>query len=96
MSYHDDQLGGGDVLEDLHDLCAGLGIEGSCRLVRQDDIRVVDQGAGDGHTLNLASGHLRRPFVDLVAQTYLLERFDCAASPLIGGYAGEGECELDV
>ena len=44
------------IVEERHDLVAGLGVEVSGRLVRQDDGGIVDQGASDGDALALAAG----------------------------------------
>ena len=41
----------------LH-LLAQLEVQGTQRLVQQQDLRLVDQTAGDGHALLLAAGHL--------------------------------------
>ena len=52
-----------EALEDGHDLFARAGVQRAGRLVGQDDGRVVDQRAGDGHALLLAAGELGRPVV---------------------------------
>jgi len=44
------------VVEEGHDLVAGLGVEVSGGLVGEDDGGVIDQGAGDGDALALAAG----------------------------------------
>ena len=41
----------------LH-LLAQLEVQGAQRLVEKQDLRLIDQAAGDGHTLLLAAGHL--------------------------------------
>src|SRR3989454_5212738 len=47
------------ALHQLHDLPGGLRIEVPRRLVREDDVRFVDEGSCDGDPLLLASGELR-------------------------------------
>ena len=93
---HDDELILCDFLQQIHDLHARLTVERAGRLVSQQDIGVVDDGARDGHALHLAAGHLVRRFVQLVAQTDLFQRLDGARAPLLAGDAGERERELDV
>ncbi|MPN11909.1 hypothetical protein SDC9_159218 [bioreactor metagenome] len=57
VGYHDDKLAGfGDVLDDVQHLVRRLRVQSSGRLIRNDDIRIVDQSAGDGHTLLLPAG----------------------------------------
>src|SRR5882672_10402770 len=60
VSHHDDAdaLLAVQALENRHDLDAGAGIERAGGLVGEDDSRVVDQAAGDGHALLLAAGEL--------------------------------------
>ena len=41
----------------LH-LLAQLEVQGAQRLVEKQDLRLIDQAAGDGHALLLAAGHL--------------------------------------
>ena len=52
---HDDQLILGDLLEDLHDLHAGGRVQRTGGLVGKENIGVVDDGAGNGHTLHLTA-----------------------------------------
>ena len=57
-------------LEQVQDLLAGPGIEVAGGLVGQEQGRVVDQGAGDGHALLLAAGELRGVVVQAVPQPH--------------------------
>ena len=80
---HDDRLAGlVELGQQLHDLVAGLRVEVAGRLVGQDDVRVVDQDAGDGHALLLAAGELHRPVVEPVAQADQLGQVDAALARL--------------
>ena len=68
MRDHDDEAVARDLLENFHDLHARLGVQRAGRLVRQQNVRVVDEGAGDGDALHLAAGHLVWPLVQLIAE----------------------------
>ena len=57
------------ALEQTDDLCPGLAIQVASWLIRQQDSRVVNQCAGDCHTLLLSAGELVRAVVHAVAQT---------------------------
>ncbi len=47
-----------DAGEEVQDVFAAAGIQGACRFVRQEDLRVSDQGPGDGYPLFLSAGNL--------------------------------------
>jgi hypothetical protein len=93
---HDHEAVGGDLLQQVHDLDAGLGVEGTGGLVGQDDGRVVHEGARDGHALHLAAAHHARLLVDLVAQPHALERRHRAGTAVLLGAARDLERELHV
>ena len=93
---HDDELILCDLLQQIHDLHARLTVERAGRLVGEQDVGIVDDGARDGHALHLTAGHLVRRFVQLVAQADLFQRLDGACAPLLTRDAGERERELDV
>ena len=46
--------------QQFHHGVAGVGVEGGGRLVAHQQLRLVDQGAGDGDALLLPAGQLRR------------------------------------
>src|SRR5687767_14793018 len=50
----------GDVLQELHDLPAGLAVEARSGLVADDEARLRDQGARDRHALLLTARELPR------------------------------------
>ena len=93
---HDDELLVRDLLQDVHDLDGGLGVERAGRLVGQQDLGVVDKGAGNGHALHLATGHLVRALVELVAEADLLQRLRGAPAPFGLADAGERQRQLDI
>ena len=53
MRDHDDEALPRDLLDQFHDLHARFGIERARRFVGEQDLGVVDEGAGDGDPLHL-------------------------------------------
>ena len=84
------------LLEQLHDLDAGLAVQRAGGLVCQQDIRVVDQCTGNGNALHLAAGHFAGVLVQLIAQPHLLQRLGGAALALCARDAGNGQGQLHV
>ena len=64
-----------EPVQDFQYVLAGPGIQGAGRFVGHDDRRVGGNGAGDGHPLLLAAGHLGRLVAGAVRQAHLLQRF---------------------
>ena len=93
---HDDQAVVGDFGEQVHDLHARLAIERARRFVGQQDFRVVDERAGDGHALHLAAGKLAGLLVHVVGKPDAAEGVDGAAAALGPSDAGQGKRQLDV
>ena len=77
-------------------LPAGMGVQRACRFVGQNDGRVADKGAGDGHTLLLAAGELVGLVPELAAQTHLFQRCDGAAAALAAAHACVDEGDFHV
>ena len=93
---HDDEAVAGDFPEDFHYLNRGLAVQRAGRFVGEDDVGVVDDGAGDCDPLHLTAGHFRGLFLKLVAEADALQGF-CGSSAPFGLFdAGEREGELDV
>jgi len=69
-----------EVVQHLHDLTAGGGVEVAGGLVGKDNVRLVDQCPGDGDALALTAGKLGRLMFEPVAETELggifARRFD--------------------
>ena len=86
----------GDLLEQVHDLHAGLAVQGAGGLVSQQDGGVVDEGPGDGHPLHLAPGHLVGALVELVPQAHLLQHLHRPLAALLLGHPGQGEGHLHI
>ena len=55
----------GGLVEGAHDGGLGDGVEGGGGLVEDEDGRVLEDGAGDGHALLLAAGELQAALADL-------------------------------
>ena len=70
------------ALEDFHDFLRGLRVEVARRLIRHDDVRVVDERARDGDALALAARELVRLVVTAVAEADGLEEMLRALEPL--------------
>ncbi len=88
---HDDQPVPGHLLEQLHHLHGRLAVQRAGWFVGQENIRVIDQGTGDGHPLHLAPRHLIGLFVHLVGQSHL---FQCLPGPAVTlglGHAGQSQ-----
>ncbi len=84
------------LLEQIEDLLAGVGVQRAGRLVGQDDIRPVDQGAGDGDALLLAAGEFVGAVVGAVAQADALQRRAGAAQALLAGQPGVHQRQGDL
>ena len=93
---HDHEAVLGHVLEQVHDLHGRVRIERAGRLVGQDDVRVVDQCAGDRHALHLAAGQLVRLFIDVFAESDLLQRLARTFATVGLADAGNRQREFDV
>ena len=57
-----------EPLEDVHDLDARSRVEIAGRLVRQQQLRIVDERAGDCDPLLLAAGQLIRMVIEPLAE----------------------------
>ena len=93
---HDDQAVFGHFFEQVHDLDGSLGVQRAGGLVGQKDLGVVDQGAGYGHALHLAAGHLVGALVGLLPQTYLFQGVQRHLLAPVRGNTANGQRQLDV
>src|SRR5262245_42390608 len=75
------------ALEDAHDLLRGAGIQVAGRLVGQDQLRVVDERAGDRDALLLSARELARVVVPAVREADDLEAPHRLLAPPIGAMA---------
>ena len=60
----------------------GFGIQSAGRLVCQDNIRIVDDSAGNGNTLHLPARHLAGLLIQLIAKSHFFKCFLCAPFPI--------------
>ena len=84
------------ILQQLHDLDARLAVQCAGGLVGQQDVGVVDEGAGDGHALHLAARHLSGALVELVSEAHLPQRLGGTAAALSARHARDGQGQFDV
>ena len=96
MRDHNDELILRYLLENVHYLHGGIGVERAGRLVGQENIRIIDERTGNGNALHLAAGHLVRLLLKLIAEADLFQRLSRAAAALLWCNAGERERQLDV
>ena len=59
-----------ELLEDLHDLLTGFGIQSAGRFVGQEHFWIIHDSSGDGHTLALTAGKLSGFEVHTFAQAH--------------------------
>ncbi|MNY26498.1 hypothetical protein D3C86_1603520 [compost metagenome] len=71
-----------EAFDQLLHFNASQGIQGAQGLVQQQQARLVDQRAGQGHTLLLPTGQGRRPLVGAVRQAYRFQRFQRLRPPI--------------
>ena len=93
---HDHQAVARELAQDLHHLDGGLRVERSGRLVGQDDLGVVDDGARDGHALHLTARELVGALVHLLAQPHAAQGILCAGPPLGARGAREQQRHLNI
>ena len=96
MGDHDDQAVLGHLPQQVHHLYRGLAVQSAGGLVSQENVRVVDEGTGNGHSLHLAAGELVGPLVHVVGESHLLQGLLGPAVPLGLGHPGQGEGQLHV
>ena len=88
---HDDEAVAGNVAQQVHDLNAGLGVQGAGGFVGEQDLGVVDEGARDGDALHLAARHLRGLLVDVVLQANARQCVEGALATLGARDARQGQ-----
>ena len=96
VRHHDDQAFPADLPQDLHDLYARFAVQRAGRLVRQQDLRIVDQGPRDGHALHLAAAQLVGLLAQLVGQPDLFQRFLRPAAAFLPADAAQRQRQLHV
>src|SRR5574338_581789 len=84
------------LVEQLHDRFAVLGVQVSRGLVRQQNGRRARDGPGDGDALLLTAGELARQVLGAVRHAHLLERGHHAFLPLGGFHAAVRQRQFHV
>ena len=77
-----------DILEDLHNFFAGLGIQVSCRFIGQDDRRIGNQRSRNGDALPLTAGEFIGLMMHTVFETHGDARFPGTLAPIRSREAG--------
>src|SRR5437763_1634698 len=72
-----------ELVEEVKDVCGGLGIEVAGWLVAQDEGRFPNDCSSNRHPLAFTTGHLRWSRPHALRQTYLLQDFDCPPSAFL-------------
>ena len=96
MRHHDHKMVLRDLLQDFHHLHTGIAVQRAGRLVRQNDVRVIDQRPRDGHPLHLPAGELIRLFIHMLFKTDLPQRLLGPPFSLPSGDAGDRQRKLHV
>ena len=71
-----------------HDLARGLRVEAGGRLVDQQQVRLLHQGAGDADALALAAGERVGALVDMVDEADAIEHREGAVDVIAAESAG--------
>ena len=82
MGYHNDQPVSRHFPQQIHYLYACIAVQGAGRLICQQNVRIINQGTGNRHSLHLSAGHLIRLLVYLIAKPYFIESLFCPSAAL--------------
>ena len=85
-----------DLAQQAEDRLGGFRVEGRGSLVAEQNLRVVDQCAGNAHTLLLPAGELRRVGRVLALQAHQFQQLADFLFALRFGYARHLERQLNV
>ena len=96
MCYHDNQTLARNLADEVHNLHRGHSVECACRLVGEQDFRVIDQGARNRNTLALTARKLIGAFIVLVGEADAVERLFRATDALLLADARDGQGKLDI
>ena len=83
-------------LQDLEHVLGALGIEVADRLVRENDVGIVDERTGDGDALLLSAGELVGELVRLLDDAEPSQERDTVLAAFLGGFASEDLGQADV
>lgn len=85
-----------ELAEEIHDLLTVLGVQVTCRLIGEDQLRTCDHGTGDGDSLLLTSGKLLREVLGSVADGHSLHNLGDLLLTLGRGDVQVPQRKLDV
>ena len=89
VSHEDDRASLGiEFLKEHEDLKRRTGIKITRCLISENHGRIVDQRAGDGHTLHLTTRHLVGLVIESVAQSHSLQGFYRPTETFLGRHIG--------
>ena len=88
--------GGPEAVQILDQPAAGDAVEGGEGLVQEQEIRLGDEGAGEGHAHGHAAGQLARAGVEPVAECHGGEGFGCADAGFGARHAGQLKRQGDI
>lgn len=97
MSDHDDGLAlSVELCEEIHDLASRDGVEIPGWFIRENDFRIIEEGAGDGDALLLSSGELAGHTRELVGESESVHerRRSCESFGGIGSRIDSRECDV--
>ena len=96
MGDHDHKTILGHFLQNLHDLHAGLRVQSAGWFVSQNDVGVVDQRTGDGHTLHLTAGHFAGALLQLIAKPHGFQCFRGASAAFCFADTAQAQGDLHI
>ena len=98
MRHHDDRLLVDivELLEDREHILSGFAVEVSDRLVGEDDIRIVDQGAGDSDALFLSARKLIGEFVRLCRDAETVQQPHALLATLRRAFSAKNLRQTDI
>ena len=96
VGNHDHQTVPGHFLQQIHDLHAGFAVQRAGGLVCQQNIRIVYQSSGNGHTLHLSTGHLIWLLMELITQAHILQSLHSPLAALTMRNAGNGQSQFHI
>ncbi len=98
MSNHDERpvRAFGNIPQELHHAAAGYVVEVACRLVANDQLRLMHQRARDRHALLLATAQLPRKRVKARAEINRFEYLLCTGFRVLASHAVNQQRNRDV
>ena len=96
MRNHDNQSVGSHFLQKVHDLHTCIRIQRTGRFIRQQNIRIIHQGTGNGNSLHLSARHLCRFFMHLITEPDFAQGILRPSSALTAGYTADGQRQFHI